>query len=73
MTDHEPESRQVDTTAPFMTMPRERGEVTVWALGNDRFRVQAAGVSRDVSGYRTAEGWPACSARTSAQPVPDGR
>jgi hypothetical protein len=36
-------SEQTTAPGPYLTMPRERGVVTIWALGNDRHRVRAEG------------------------------
>jgi hypothetical protein len=35
-------------------MLRERGTVTVWSLGYDRFRVEARGVSHELRGFEAA-------------------
>jgi hypothetical protein len=37
-------------------MPREHGTVTVWSLGQDRFRVEAQEVSHDLKGFEAARG-----------------
>jgi hypothetical protein len=35
-------------------MPRKRGTVTVWSLGQVRFRVEAADASREIDGFDAA-------------------
>jgi hypothetical protein len=37
-------------------MLRKRGTVTVWSLGQDRFRVEAQGVSHELKGFKAARG-----------------
>jgi hypothetical protein len=36
-------SEEATVPGPYLTMSRERGKVTIWALGNDRHRVRAEG------------------------------
>jgi hypothetical protein len=37
-------------------MPRERGTVTVWSLGQDRFGVDAPEASHELEGFEAARG-----------------
>ncbi len=46
----EPEPWQTDAPAPFLTI----GEVSVWALGSQRFRVQAPDGEQEVEGFERA-------------------
>jgi hypothetical protein len=54
VTDCEREPWQSNEPGPFITMPRERGTVTVWALGEDRFDVVAPNESHEISGFDAA-------------------
>ena len=51
---HRPEPSETSAARPFLIMKRERGNVTVWALGEDRFEVRAPHVSQEVGGYEPA-------------------
>lgn len=42
--DREPEAWQTNAAGPFLSV----GEVRVWALGEDRFRVDSPGRSQEV-------------------------
>jgi hypothetical protein len=46
----EPEPWQTNAPAPFLTI----GDVSVWALGDQRFRVVAPDDSREVEGFAPA-------------------
>jgi hypothetical protein len=48
--DREPEPWQTDQPGPCVTI----GAVSVWALGGDRFRVEAPERSREIEGFDEA-------------------
>jgi hypothetical protein len=50
----EPEPWQTNATAPFLTIERPGGTVSVWSLGHERFRVEAPGEESEVEGYDEA-------------------
>jgi hypothetical protein len=50
----ESEPWQVNRPGPFLTMLRERGTVTIQALGSERFEVCAEGQVQQVEGYQGA-------------------
>jgi hypothetical protein len=54
MVDREPAAWETNAPGPFLTLPRDRGKVTVWALGEDRFDVVAPGDSHEIAGYDAA-------------------
>jgi hypothetical protein len=54
MADRERELRESNKPGPFIAMPRERGTVTVWALGEDRFDVVAPDDSHEIRGFDAA-------------------
>jgi hypothetical protein len=57
MADRTLASRENRASGPYVTMSRERGTVTIWALGNDRHRVRAEGeidVDHVVTGHDDA-------------------
>jgi hypothetical protein len=54
MADHEREAWESNKLGPFITIPRKRGTVTVWALGEDRFDVVAPDESHEISGVDAA-------------------
>ena len=56
MAKREPALWETNAPGPFITMPREHGTVTVWSLGQDRFRVEAQEVSHDLKGFEAARG-----------------
>jgi hypothetical protein len=64
MRKRKPELWETSAPGPFITMPRERGTVTVWALGRDRFRVEAQEVSHELEGFEAAR---ALAGRLAAQ------
>ncbi len=37
---HEPEAWQTNATAPFLTIEKPSGTVSVWSLGRKRIRVE---------------------------------
>jgi hypothetical protein len=45
---------QTNKPGPVISMPRERGTVTVWALLEDRFDVVAPDESHEISGFDAA-------------------
>jgi hypothetical protein len=54
MVDRGPAAWETNEASPFITMQRERGAVTVWALGEDRFDVVAPGDSHEIGGLEAA-------------------
>jgi hypothetical protein len=57
MSDRQSEAWETSAAGPYAYLPRERGEVTIWALDNDRHRVRATGeidVDRVVYGHGEA-------------------
>jgi hypothetical protein len=50
----DPEPWQTNATAPFLTIERPRGTVSVWSLGRERFRVQAPRDDAEVEGFDQA-------------------
>jgi hypothetical protein len=50
--EHEP--WESNKSGPSIAIPRERGTVTVWALGEDRFDVVAPNESHEISGLDAA-------------------
>jgi hypothetical protein len=54
MADRERDPWQSNKPGPLITMPRERGTVTVWALGEDRFDVVAPDESHEIGGFDAA-------------------
>ena len=56
MPGREPEPWESGTAAPFLWIETPRGNVEVWALGEDRFRITAPGGSEHlVGGFDEAE------------------
>ena len=49
--DREPEAWETSAAGPFLTI----GEVAMWALGNDRFRIESPAGAEEVQGYEEAE------------------
>jgi hypothetical protein len=49
--DREPEASETSAAGPFLTI----GDVSVWALGNDRFRIESPAGAEEVEGYEEAE------------------
>jgi hypothetical protein len=54
MVDHKPAAWETNEAVPFITLQRQGGEVTVWALGEDRFDVLAPDDSHEVRGLDAA-------------------
>jgi hypothetical protein len=50
----DPEPWQSSAAAPFLVIERPRGEVRVWSLGRERFRVQAPDDAAEVEGLDVA-------------------
>ena len=48
--DREPEAWETSTAGPFLTI----GAVSVWALGNDRFRIESLAGAEEVVGFEEA-------------------
>jgi hypothetical protein len=55
MPDREPEAWESGAAAPFLWIETPRGDVEVWALGEDRFRINAPGHEQLVTGFDEAE------------------
>ena len=55
MTDRKPEPWESGAAAPFLWIETARGNVEMWALGEDRFRVTAPGQEQLVAGFERAE------------------
>jgi hypothetical protein len=55
MPDREPEPWESGAAAPFLWIKTQHGNVGVWALGEDRFRVRAPGQEQLVTGFDEAE------------------
>jgi hypothetical protein len=55
MPDREPEPWESGAAAPFLWIETARGNVEVWALGEDRFRITAPGHEQIVTGFEKAE------------------
>jgi hypothetical protein len=53
--EREPEARQSGQPGPLLTIEGLDGDVTVWALGEDRFRVQSPAGIREIEGYERAQ------------------
>lgn len=50
----DPEPWQTNAAAPFLTIEKPQGSVSVWALGRERFRVQAPADTTEVVGFDLA-------------------
>jgi hypothetical protein len=50
----DPEPWQTNAVAPFLVIEKPRGAVSVWSLGNERFRVEAPRGDSEVEGYDVA-------------------
>jgi hypothetical protein len=55
MPDRELEPWESGPAAPFLWIETPQGNVEMWALGEDRFRITAAGHEQIVTGYDEAE------------------
>ena len=55
MPDREPEPWESGAAAPFLWIETALGNVEVWALREDRFRITAPGFEQLVTGYEKAE------------------
>jgi hypothetical protein len=55
MSDREPEPWESGASAPFLWIETAQGDVEVWALGQDRFRITAPGHEQLVTGFDEAE------------------
>jgi hypothetical protein len=55
MPDRKPEPWESGAAAPFLWIETPQGNVEVWALGEDRFRITAPGHEQLVTGYDEAE------------------
>jgi hypothetical protein len=55
MPDRKPEPWESGASAPFLWIETGQGNVEVWALGEDRFRITAPGFEQLVTGYEQAE------------------
>jgi hypothetical protein len=72
VSDREPEPRQSYKPGPFISMPRERGTVTVWALVEDRFDVVAPDESHEIIGLDAARALARVLAEKLGPPVDIG-
>jgi hypothetical protein len=50
----DPEPWQTNAAAPFFTIEKPEGAVTIWALGRQRFRVKARDEDAEVVGFDEA-------------------
>ena len=55
MSEREPEPWESGAAAPFLWIETARGNVEVWALGEDRFKITAPGQAQIVTGFQEAE------------------
>jgi len=55
MPDRKPEPWESSAASPFLWIETARGNVEVWALGEDRFRITAPGHEQIVTGFEEAE------------------
>ena len=51
-----PRAWQTDAPAPFLVIEKPRGAVSVWSLGRERFRVEAAHEGAEVEGFEGGAG-----------------
>jgi hypothetical protein len=49
-----PEPWRTNAAAPFLVVAKPQGAVSVWSLGNERFRVEAPREDAEVAGYDEA-------------------
>jgi hypothetical protein len=68
--DRDPEARRSDQTGPLLTIEGHDGDVTVWALGEDRFRIQSPAGIREIEGYERAQELARALARLGGTPKP---
>jgi hypothetical protein len=54
MRDREPAAWETNAAGPFLTLERPQGVVAVWALGADRFSIEAPEHKQVVAGYVAA-------------------
>jgi hypothetical protein len=54
MPDRTPEPWETNAAGAFLQLPRARGTVEVWALGDQRFRVVAPDQEQVIVGYAEA-------------------
>ena len=55
MPDREREPWETGAAAPFLWIGTPQGNVEVWSLGEDRFRIAAPGFEQLVTGFEEAE------------------
>jgi hypothetical protein len=55
MPDRKPEPWESGAAAPFLWIETPQGNVEMWALGEDRFRITTAGQEQIVTGFDEAE------------------
>jgi hypothetical protein len=55
MPDRKPEPWESGAAAPFLWIETPQGNVEMWALGEDRFRITAPGNEQIVTGFEEAE------------------
>jgi hypothetical protein len=68
MSDRQPEPWESSATGPFVTIEGEHGDVEIWALGQERFRVRSPGHEEIVTGYEAARGRARARARELGGP-----
>jgi hypothetical protein len=54
VTDREPVPWETSASAPFLVLEKAQGIVAVWALGADRFSIEAPERKQLVAGFDTA-------------------
>jgi len=55
MPDREPEPWESGAAAPFLWIETAQGNVEVWALGEDRFKITAPGHEQVITGFEEVE------------------
>ena len=55
MPDRKPEPWESGAAAPFLWIETARGNVEVWALGEDRFKITAPGHEQVITGFEEVE------------------
>ena len=55
MPNRKPEPWESGAAAPFLWIETARGNVEVWALGEDRFKITAPGHEQVITGFEEVE------------------
>ena len=55
MAERKPEPWESGAAAPFLRIETAQGNVELWALGEDRFRITAAGHEQILTGFEEAQ------------------